>query len=142
LNAYGASAGLVVGQALGAPNSANNGVYLVVTTGGTGTTPAPAVSLAIGDWVLSQGTGANWEKIAVVSGASGTFNDYDILCDGAYFTPNMSAVANVQDALDLIWSRVQIATTSQLGVVKESSEVLVDNSTGEMAIGVVDDGTY
>jgi len=142
LNAYGASAGLVVGQALGAPNSANNGVYLVVTTGGTGTTPAPAVSLAIGDWVLSQGTGANWEKIAVVSGASGTFNDYDILCDGAYFTPNMAAVANVQDALELIWSRVQIATTSQLGVVKESSEVLVDNSTGEMAIGVVDDGTY
>lgn len=142
LNQYGTEAGLTVGQALGAPNSANNGVYLAVTTAGTGTTPAPAVSLAVGDWVLSQGTGANWTKVAVVSGASGTFNDYDILCDGTYFTPDMTAVADVRDALELIWGRVQIATTSQQGVVRESAEVLVDNSTGEMTIGIVDDGTY
>lgn len=142
LNQYGTEAGLTVGQALSAPNSANNGVYLAVTTAGTGTTPAPAVSLAVGDWVLSQGTGANWTKVAVVSGASGTFNDYDILCDGTYFTPDMTAVADVRDALELIWGRVQIATTSQQGVVRESAEVLVDNSTGEMTIGVVDDGTY
>jgi hypothetical protein len=142
LNEYGTEAGLTVGQALGAPNSQNNGVYLAVTTAGTGTTPAPSVSLAVGDWILSQGTGSNWTKIAVVSGASGTFNDYDILCDGTYFTPDMTAVADVRDALELIWGRVQIATTSQIGVVKESAEVLVDDSTGEMTIGVVDDGTY
>jgi hypothetical protein len=92
--------------------------------------------------VLSQGTGANWTKVAVVSGASGTFNDYDILCDGTYFTPDMTAVADVRDALELLWGRVQIATTSQIGVVKESAEVLVDDSTGEMTIGVVDDGSY
>ena len=142
LNQYGVEAGLTVGQALSAPNTANNGVYLAVTTAGTGTTPAPVVSLAVGDWVLSQGTGANWTKVAVVSGASGTFNDYDILCDGTYFTPDMTAVADVRDALELIWGRVQIATSAQIGVVKESSEVVVDNSTGEMTIGVVDDGTY
>jgi hypothetical protein len=142
LNQYGVEAGLTVGQALSAPNTANNGVYLAVTTAGTGTTPAPTVSLAVGDWVLSQGTGANWTKVAVVSGASGTFNDYDILCDGTYFTPDMTAVADVRDALELIWGRVQIATGAQIGVVKESSEVVVDNSTGEMTIGVVDDGTY
>jgi hypothetical protein len=142
LNQYGTEAGLTVGQALGAPNSQNNGVYLAVTTAGTGTTPAPVASLAVGDWVLSQGTGANWTKVAVVSGATGTFNDYDILCDGAYFNPDMPAVADVRDALELIWGRVQIATTSQIGAVKESAEVLVDNSTGEMSIGVVDDGSY
>lgn len=142
LNEYGVEAGLVIGQALGAPNSQNNGVYLAVTTAGTGTTPAPAVSLAVGDWVLSQGTGANWTKVAVVSGASGTFNDYDILCDGTYFTPDMTGVADVRDALVLLWGRAQIATTSQIGVVLESTEVLVDNSTGEMTIGTVDDGTY
>lgn len=142
LNQYGTEAGLTVGQALGAPNSQNNGVYLIVTTGGTGTTPAPTVSLAAGDWVLSQGTGANWTKIAVVSGATGTFNDYDILCDGTYFTPDMTAVTDVREALVLLWGRAQIATTSQIGVVRESSEVLVDNTTGEMTIGVVDDGTY
>jgi hypothetical protein len=142
LNQYGTEAGLTVGQALGAPNSQNNGVYLIVTTAGTGTTPAPTVSLAAGDWVLSQGTGANWTKVAVVSGATGTFNDYDILCDGTYFTPDMTGVTDVRDALTLLWGRAQIATTSQIGVVLESTEVLVNNSTGEMTIGVVDDGTY
>jgi hypothetical protein len=142
LNQYGVEAGLVIGQALGAPNPQNNGVYLIVTTAGTGTTPAPVASLAAGDWVLSQGTGANWTKIAVVSGATGTFNDYDILSDGTYFTPDMTGVTDVRDALVLLWGRAQIATTSQIGVVLESSEVLVDNSTGAMTIGVVDDGTY
>ena len=142
LNQYGTEAGLTVGQALGAPNSQNNGVYLIVTAAGTGTTPAPTVSLAVGDWVLSQGTGSNWTKIAVVSGATGTFNDYDILSDGTYFTPDMTGVTDVRDALVLLWGRAQIATTSQIGVVLESAEVLVNNSTGEMTIGVVDDGTY
>lgn len=142
LNQYGTEAGLTIGQPLSAPNSQNNGVYLIVTTAGTGTTPAPAVSLAAGDWVLSQGTGSNWTKIAVVSGATGTFNDYDILCDGTYFTPDMSGVTDVRDALTLLWGRAQIATTSQIGVVLESAEVLVDNTTGAMSIGEVDDGTY
>jgi hypothetical protein len=142
LNEYGTEAGLVIGQPVGSPNSQNNGVYLVVTTGGTGTTPAPAVSLAIGDWILSQGTGSNWTKVAVVSGASGTFNDYDILSDGTYFTPDMPGVSDVRDALVLLWGRTQVATTSQIGVVLESTEVLVDNTTGEMSIGTVDDGTY
>ena len=142
LNQYGAEAGLTIGQALSAPNPQNNGVYLIVTTGGTGTTPAPVASLAAGDWVLSQGTGANWTKIAIVSGATGTFNDYDILSDGTYFTPDMTGVTDVRDALVLLWGRTQIATGAQIGVVLESTEVLVDNSTGEMTIGVVDDGTF
>ena len=142
LNEYGTEAGLTIGQALSAPNSQNNGVYLAVTTAGTGTTPAPAASLAVGDWVLSQGTGSNWTKVAVVSGASGTFNDYDILSDGTYFTPNMSGVADVRDALELLWGRVQIASTVTRGIVLESAEVLVDNTTGAMSIGVVDDGSY
>lgn len=142
LNEYGTEAGLVIGQAVGSPNAQNNGVYLVVTTEGTGTTPAPAVSLAVGDWILSQGTGSNWTKVAVVSGASGTFNDYDILSDGTYFTPDMPAVSDVRDALVLLWGRTQVATTSQIGVVLESTEVLVDNTTGAMSIGTVDDGTY
>jgi hypothetical protein len=142
LNQYGTEAGLTIGQGLGAPNPQNNGVYLIVTTAGTGTTPAPVASLAAGDWVLSQGTGPNWTKIAVVSGATGTFNDYDILSNGTYFTPDMPGVTDVRDALVLLWGRTQIATGAQIGVVLESAEVLVDNSTGEMTIGVVDDGTF
>jgi len=142
LNEYGIEAGLTVGQALNAPNTQNNGVYLAVITAGTGTTPAPTASLSIGDWVLSQGTGSNWTKFAIVSGAGGTFNDYDILSDGTYFNPDMTGVADVRDALELIWGRVQIATTATIGVVLESTEVLVDNSTGAMTIGTVDDGSY
>jgi len=42
----------------------------------------------------------------------------------------------------LLWGRAQIASTVQLGVVLESSEVLVDNTTGAMTIGTVDEGTY
>jgi len=141
-NPYGTEAGLSTGQALAAPNPQNNGVYLIVTTAGTGTTPAPAASLAIGDWVLSQGTGSNWTKIGVVSGAAGTFNDYNILSDGTYFTPDMIGVTDVRGALVLLWDRVQIATTSTIGVVLESAEVLVDNTTGAMSIGIVDDGTF
>lgn len=142
LNQYGTEAGLTIGQALNMPNMQNNGVYLIVTTAGTGSAPAPAVTLAAGDWVLSEGAAATWSKIPIVSGASGTFNDYDILSDGTYFTPDMTGVSNVRDALVLLWGRAQIASTVQLGVVLESTEVLVDNTTGAMSIGVVDDGTY
>ena len=142
LNQYGTEGGLTVGQALNAPNPQNNGVYLIVTTAGTGTTPAPATALANGDFVLSEGTGANFTKVGVVSGAAGTFSDHQVLCDGTYFNPDMTGVADVRAALNLLWGRAQIATTSQYGVVLESAEVLVDNSTGAMSIGTVDDGTY
>ena len=142
LNQYGTEGGLTVGQALPPPNPQNNGVYLIVTTAGTGTTPAPATALANGDFVLSEGTGANFTKVGVVSGAVGTFSDHQVLCDGTYFNPDMTGVADVRAALNLLWGRAQIATTSQYGVVLETTEVLVDNSTGAMSIGTVDDGTY
>jgi hypothetical protein len=142
LNQYGTEAGLSIGQAVNTPNVQNNGIYLVVTTAGTGTLPAPTVTLSVGDWIISEGTGANWTKVPIVSGATGTFNDYDILCNGSYFTPAMSGVADVRSAFSLIWGRVQIAEPSQLGVVLESTEVLVDNTTGAMSIGIVDDGTF
>lgn len=142
LNQYGSEGGLTVGQALNAPNPQNNGVYLIVTTAGTGTTPAPTAALANGDFVLSEGTGPRFTKVGVVSGAAGTFSDFQVLCDGTFFNPDMTGVADVQDALGLLWGRAQIATTMQYGVVLESTEVLVDNSTGAMSIGTVDDGTY
>ena len=141
LNQYGVEAGLTVGQALSAPSQLNAAVYLICTTGGTGTTPAPAVALSTGDWVLSQGTGSAWTKVGVVSGAV-SVSDYQVLSDGTYFAPDMTGVADVRGALSLLWGRVQIASTVQVGVVLESSEVLVNNSTGEMTIGTVDEGTY
>jgi hypothetical protein len=141
LNQYGVEAGLTIGQALSAPSQLNAAVYLICTTSGTGVTPAPVLALAVGDWVLSQGTGSNWTKVGVVSGAV-SISDYQVLSDGTYFAPDMTGVADVRGALSLLWGRAQIASTVQVGVVLESSEVLVDNSTGAMTIGTVDEGTY
>jgi hypothetical protein len=141
LNQYGVEAGLTVGQALSAPSQLNAAVYLICTTSGTGVTPAPVFALSVGDWVLSQGTGSNWTKVGVVSGAV-SVSDYQVLSDGTYFAPDMTGVADVRGALSLLWGRVQFASTVQVGVVLESSEVLVDNSTGAMTIGTVDEGTY
>jgi len=141
LNQYGVEAGLTVGQTLSAPSQLNAAVYLICTTSGTGVTPAPVFALAVGDWVLSQGTGSNWTKVGVVSGAV-SVSDYQVLSDGTYFAPDMTGVADVRGALTLLWGRAQIASTVQVGVVLESSEVLVDNSTGAMTIGTVDEGTY
>jgi hypothetical protein len=141
LNQYGVEAGLTIGQPLAAPSQLNSAVYLICTTAGTGTSPAPVAALSIGDWVLSQGTGSNWTKIGVVSGAV-SLSDYQVLCDGTYFAPDMTGVADVRGALSLLWGRAQIASTVQLGVVLESAEVLVDGTTGEMTIGTVDEGTY
>jgi hypothetical protein len=141
LNQYGTEAGLTVGQALSTPSQLNAAVYLICTTSGTGTSPAPVAALAVGDWVLSQGTGSNWTKVGVVSGAV-SISDYQVLSDGTYFTPDMTGVADVRGALTLLWGRAQIASTVQVGVVLESSEVLVDNTTGAMTIGTVDEGTY
>jgi hypothetical protein len=141
LNQYGVEAGLTVGQALSAPSQLNAAVYLICTTSGTGTTPAPVFALSVGDWVLSQGTGSTWTKVGVVSGAV-SVSDYQVLSDGTYFAPDMTGVADVRGALSLLWGRAQIASTVQVGVVLESSEVLVNDSTGAMSIGTVDEGTY
>ena len=141
LNQYGTEAGLTIGQPLSPPSTLNLAVYLICVGAGTGTTPAPVASLSIGDWVLSQGTGSNWTKVGVVSGAV-SVSDYQVLSDGTYFAPDMTGVADVRGALTLLWGRVQIASTVQAGVVRESAEVLVDNTTGEMTIGTVDEGSY
>ena len=141
LNQYGVEAGLTIGQALSAPSQLNAAVYLICTTSGTGVTPAPVAALAVGDWVLSQGTGSNWTKVGVVSGAV-SVSDYQVLSNGSYFSPAMTGVADVRGALSLLWGRAQIASTVQLGVVLETSEVLVNNTTGAMSIGTVDEGTY
>jgi hypothetical protein len=61
----GSSIGLTVGNALPSASSSNNGYYVVVSIGGTGTAPAPTVSLAPPDLILSNGT--IWTEIDVSS---------------------------------------------------------------------------
>lgn len=61
----GSAIGLTVGNALPSASSTNNGYYVVVSTGGTGTSPAPAVALQPPDMILSNGN--TWVEIDVSS---------------------------------------------------------------------------
>jgi hypothetical protein len=142
LNSMGAAAGLVIGQPLPAPMQSNNGVYLVCTSFGQGVTPAPVEPLAISDWVFSLGTGTNWIKIGVISGASGLIRDDDVLVEGENFNPPMVAVVTQYDVNRLLWAYAQTASGVMRGTVKPSTEVLVDPVTEEMQIGIVDEGTF
>jgi hypothetical protein len=142
LNTYGAGAGLTVGSALTAPTAASAGIYLLVTTAGTGTAPAPAVALDVGDWILSQGQGTTWTHVNLVGAGISVIDAEDVTFDGSALSPAMSGVADAGAALTTLWGRVQIATPSTLGIVLETTEITVDNSTGAMAVGVVDEGTY
>lgn len=142
LNTYGASAGLTVGSALVAPTAASSGVYLLVTTAGTGVSPAPAVALDVGDWILSPGSGTTWTHVNLVGAGLAVVDAADVTFDGSALSPAMAGVADAEAALTTLWGRSQIATTSALGIVLESTEITVDNSTGAMAVGTVDEGTY
>ncbi len=141
INSYGIEAGLTIGQALAAPNTSNNGVYLIVTASGTGTAPAPIEQLSVGNWVLSQGVGASWTKVDLGSAVAGVA-DQDVLVDGASLVPVGSGIASQEDFNESVWAKVQIADTITAGIVRASSEVLVASGTGIMTIGFLDDGTY
>jgi hypothetical protein len=141
INSYGIEAGLTIGQQLSSPNTSNNGVYLIVTSSGVGTTPAPTQALSIGNWVLSEGVGASWTKVNLASAVAGV-GDQDVLVDGSTLIPVASGVATQEDLNELLWPRVQIANVSTAGIVRASSEVVVASGTGIMSLGIVDDGFY
>jgi len=141
INSYGIEAGLTIGQALSSPSTSNNGVYLICTSSGVGTTPAPNIDLAIGNWVLSQGVGSNWTKIDLGSAVAGV-GDQDVLVDGGALVPVASGVSSQEDFNVLVYGKVQIANLSTAGIVRASSEVAVASGTGVMTIGTVDDGSY
>jgi hypothetical protein len=141
INSYGIEAGLTVGQALSAPNTSNNGVYLIVTASGVGTSPAPAVPLSVGNWVLSQGVGSLWTQVDLGSAVAGVA-DQDVLVDGSALVPVASGVASQEDFNVAVWPRVQIATSGTTGIVRGSSEILIASGTGIMSIGISDEGFY
>jgi hypothetical protein len=142
LNNYGAESGLTVGSSLIAPTASSSGVYLLVTTTGTGVAPAPAVALDVGDWILSPGSGTTWTHVNLVGAGISVIDAEDVTFNGSALTPTMSGVADASAALITLWGRTQIATLATLGIVLESTEITVDNSTGAMAVGVVDEGSY
>lgn len=142
LNTYGASSGLTVGSSLVAPTAASSGIYLLVTTSGTGVSPAPAVALTAGDWVLSPGSGTTWSAVSLTGAGLTSLAASSVTFNGAALSPAMTGVADANAALTTLWGRSQIATSSTLGIVLETTEIVVNNSTGAMTVGVIDEGTY
>jgi hypothetical protein len=92
VTADGTAAGFTSGQALPAAAAVNNRYYVVVSTAGTGTSPAPAVALAPPDLLLSNGS--SYIKLDV----SDTITAVVALNVG--FTPYGNiAASNVQSAI-------------------------------------------
>ena len=63
LSAAGTAQGFTVGAALQAASAANNRYYFVCDKSGTGTSPAPTVTINPPDMILSNGTA--WEKLDI-----------------------------------------------------------------------------
>lgn len=138
---YGNLAGVVAGNALPPPTQPNAGLYLIVSVAGMGVTPAPEEQLAIGDWIFSLGSGTNWKKIAVISGAGGLVADEDVAVVGAGFAVPMPNVADQEQANELMWSYCQPASGVLRGTVMPSDSVVVD-AAGVMEVNIVDEGNF
>jgi hypothetical protein len=106
----GSAIGLTVGQPLPLAGTANSSYYVVVSIGGTGVSPAPAVTLAPPDIILSNGT--NWVEVDV----SSTFVAQSAANVG--FTPaaNLGST-NVQAALEEVSTECRNATNLTSGTL-------------------------
>jgi hypothetical protein len=106
----GAAAGLTTGQALPAASATFVSYYVVVSTGGTGTAPAPTVTLAPPDIILCDGTA--WKEIDV----SSTYTAQTASNVG--FTPaGTIGSTNAQSAIEEVATEAAIASNLTSGVV-------------------------
>jgi hypothetical protein len=106
----GAAIGLSVGTGLPVASISNSGYYVVVSTGGTGASPAPTVALAPPDLLLSNGT--IWTEIDV----SSTFVSQTASNVG--FAPAASlGSTNVQAALEEVSSECRNADNITSGTL-------------------------
>lgn len=106
----GTSIGLSVGNPLPAASQINERYYVVVSTGGTGSSPAPAVTLAPPDLILSNGT--TWVEVDT----SSTYIAQTASNVG--FTPAASlGSTNVQAALEEVSNECRNASNITSGTL-------------------------
>ena len=106
----GTAIGLAVGNALPSPSEDNANYYLVVSIGGTGTSPAPTVTLAPPDLLLS--TGTSWLEIDVSSTYTAqTANNV------AFAPAGEIGATNVQTALEEVSNECRNAENITSGVL-------------------------
>jgi hypothetical protein len=131
----GTAVGLTVGAALPAAAAANNRYYLVVAEAGTGTAPAPTVSLSPPDIILSNGSA--WVEIDVSQTVTSQ------TATNVAFTPagGISAT-NVQAALEeLDTEKVGSSSPSFTGDIALTGSVVFEGATAnafETTLSVAD----
>lgn len=139
----GAAIGLTVGSALPAASNTNANYYLVVSESGTGTSPAPTVTLAPPDLILSNG--ASWLEIDV----SSTYTS-QTAANIAFVPAGAVASANVQAAIEEVSSECRNAaniTSGTLAVDRGGTGLTsyakgdVIAATGATALGKLTVGT-
>jgi hypothetical protein len=133
----GAAAGFVNGSPLPSAAGGNSGYYVVVSQSGTGTAPAPTVTLQPPDILLSNGT--NYILIEV----SQTFTSQSAV--NVSFTPTGTiAASNVQAAIaEVAGEALQIAGGTMTGqlLIGSAASLAFEGSTDnafETTLGVVD----
>ena len=92
----GIAAGLVVGSNLPTASANTDGVYVVVSTAGTPSSPAPVVSLSPPDYILgvTNTSGSSWHEVDLSQTVAGQ------VASNITFTPyGQLSSTNVQDAL-------------------------------------------
>lgn len=93
----GSAAGLVVGSNLPTASASVDGVYVVVATAGTPSSPAPVVALNPPDYILgvTNASGSSWQEIDLSATVSGQ------IAQNVAFTPfGQISSTNCQDALE------------------------------------------
>lgn len=126
----GSAIGLTVGQPLPSAGSSNSSYYVVVSIGGTGVAPAPAVTLAPPDIILSNGT--TWVEVDV----SSTYVAQTASNVG--FTPAASlGSTTVQGALEEVSTECRNADniTSGILVVARGGTGLTTYAKGDLVAG-------
>lgn len=112
VTAEGDAVGLTVGQPLPSPTVTFNRYYVVVVSGGTGTSPAPTVPLSPPDLLLCNGTA--WVEVDV----SSTYSSQTAVQVG--FTPGASVSStNVQAAIEEVSNECRNANNIASGVLDE-----------------------
>jgi len=92
----GIAAGLSVGSNLPSPSSTTDGVYVVVSSSGTPSAPAPAIAFAPPDYILgvTNSAGSSWNEVDLSQTVAGQ------VASNITFTPyGQISSTNVQDAI-------------------------------------------
>nr|BAR24167.1 phage-related tail fiber protein [uncultured Mediterranean phage uvMED] len=115
----GTALSFVVGSALPAASSSNKGYYVVVSTAGTGTSPAPTVALNPPDFLLSTGTAYTEIDVSATVTAQQASNV-------AFTAAGNVAATNVQAAIEELDSeKVAAANPTLTGTVALGEDAVI-----------------